>query len=314
MRMKPEHVKEKEKKPFPVRKILTVICLVCFLASLIAIVSTAIKYYTIDADQEAANDLYSVDESLVQEESAAPVVSEIELDPDTGVIEDFNAAYAVNEDVKGYIWIPGTEIKTVVVQGDDNKYYLNHNFYGKAVLGIPFIDYRAELTAESQSMNVTVYGHDAANGAYFAYLKNYKNIEYYRKNPLVRFDTAYGRTTYKIIAACLVEVDKDLPDYFGYHNYIDMTEAEYNRFLTELDRRSFFNTTVDVEYGDQFITLSTCENLTSEIPTPYRMVVVARKVRPGESYSVDTAGATQNKDMIMPTVWVKQNGKANPYA
>ena len=306
--------KKPTKKPFPVRKLLTLICLACFLTALVGIASTVLKYYTIDSDQKAANDLYSVDESLVEEESEAPIIDEIVLDPDTGVIEDFNAAYAVNSDIKGYIWIPGTEIKTVVVQGTDNKYYLNHNFYGKDVLGIPFIDYRADFTADSRSMNVTIYGHDAANGAYFAYLKNYKNINYYRNNPLVRFDTAYGRTTYKIVAACLVEVRKDLPDYFAYHNYIDMTKTEYDRFMKEIDRRSFFNTTVDVQYGDQFITLSTCENLTSEIPTPYRMVVVARKVRPGESYSVNTAGATVNKDMIMPNVWVKQNGKANPYA
>ena len=44
------------------------------------------------------------------------------------------------------------------------------------------------------------------------------------------------------------------------------------------------------------------------------MVVVARKVRPGESYAVDTASAKANTDMIMPEVWVQQNGKANPYA
>lgn len=309
-----ENMEPKKKKPFDVRRILTVICLLCFLAALVGIASNVIKYYTIATDEQAANDLYSVDESLFEEESEAPVSSEVSLNPETGVIDDFEAAHAVNKDIKGYIWIPQTDIKSVVVQGTDNKYYLNHNFYGKAVLGIPFIDYRAEFTAKNHSMNVTVYGHDAANGSYFAYLKNYKNLAFYRQNPIVRFDTAYGRESYKIIAACLVEVDKDLPDYFGYHNYIDMTESEYNRFMTEIDRRSFFNTTVDYHYGDEFLTLSTCENLTSEVPTPYRMIVVARKVRPGESYSVNTAGATENKDMIMPGVWVKQHGKANPYA
>ena len=309
-----EQTEPKKKKPFPVRRILIVICLLCFFAALIGIAGNVIKYYTIETDEKAANDLYSVDESLIEEENEAPVNNEVSLDPDTGVIEDFKAAHAVNEDIKGYIWIPQTDIKSVVVQGDDNKYYLNHNFYGKAVLGIPFIDYRADFTADTRSMNVTVYGHDAANGSYFAYLKNYKNLAFYRQNPIIRFDTAYGRESYKIIAACLVEVDKELPDYFGYHNYIDMTESEYERFMTEIDRRSFFNTTVDCHYGDEFLTLSTCENLTAEIPTPYRMIVVARKVRPGESYSVDTAGASANKDMIMPNVWVKQNGKANPYA
>ena len=108
---------------------------------------------------------------------------------------------------------------------------------------------------------------------YFAPIKSYKSLDYYRAHPVINFDTTYGRGKYKIIGAFMAEVREDLPGYFNYHDYVDMSEDEYNTFITEIDRRSYFNTAVDVRYGDEFITLSTCETLTNEKPTPYRMVV-----------------------------------------
>ena len=302
-----EKPKKKRSKSQTVLLILIVLCLLGALVSGALILG---KYWIIQSDQNKVKDLYNTEASSGD---AAPETSD-ELDPETGILSDFNALYNINEDVKGYLWVDGTKLSTVVVQGTDNEYYLRHNFYGKTILGIPFIDYRATLTAEKQSMNLTIYGHAAQDGSYFAPIKEYKSLDYYRAHPVINFDTTYGRAKYKIIGAFMAEVRSDLPYYFNYHDYIDMTQEEYNTFLEEIDKRSYFNTTVDVQYGDEFITLSTCETLTSEKPTPYRMVVVARKVRPGESYAVDTSSATANTDMIMPEVWVEQNGKANPYA
>lgn len=299
--------KKKRSKSQTVLLILIILCLVGAAVSAVMIFG---KYWIIRSDQDKTKDLYS---TAISDGDTAPESSD-ELDSDTGIISDFNALHNINPDVKGYLWVDGTKLSTVVVQGTDNEYYLRHNFYGKTILGIPFIDYRASITAEKQSMNLTIYGHAAQDGSYFAPIKSYKSLDYYRAHPVINFDTTYGRGKYKIIGAFMAEVREDLPGYFNYHDYVDMSEDEYHTFLSEIDKRSYFNTSVDVQYGDQFITLSTCETLTNEKPTPYRMVVVARKVRPGESYAVDTASAAANTDMIMPEAWVQQNGKANPYA
>ena len=85
-----------------------------------------------------------------------------------------------------------TKLSTVVVQGTDNDYYLRHNFYGKTILGIPFIDYRASLTAEKQSMNLTIYGHAAQDGSYFAPIKSYKSLDYYLS--LIHIYRVYAET------------------------------------------------------------------------------------------------------------------------
>lgn len=307
---------KKEKKPrSKSQTVLLILIILCLLGAIVSGVMIFGKYWLIQSEQKQLASLYqpTTDTSDESEENRAPESSAV-LDPETGIVEDFNALYNINPDIKGYLWVDGTKLNTVVVQGSDNEYYLRHNFYGKTILGIPFIDSRASVTADKQSMNLTIYGHAAQDGSYFAPIKSYKNIDYYRAHPVINFDTTYGRAKYKIIGAFMAEVGPNMKDYFGYHDYIDMTEEEYSTFLSEINKRTYFNTAVDVQYGDQFITLSTCETLTDEKPTMHRMVVVARKVRPGESYAVDTASASRNMDMIMPEVWVKQNGKANPYA
>lgn len=300
----------KPKKKSLSQKILLALTIICLVGAVISGGLILMKYLIIRHDQSEADKLYQKTESS---EEVAPE-SEPELDPTTGIISDFNALYNVNQDIKGYVYIDGTGLSSVVVQSDDNDYYLRRNFYGKSILGIPFIDYRAEITPTDQSQNLTLYGHAASDGSYFAPIKEYKSLDFYKQHPIINFDTIYGRGQYKVIGAFMAEVDPDMEGYFGYHDYVDMTKEQFETFLLEIDKRSYFNTTVDVDYSDRFITLSTCETLTPEKPTPYRMVVVARKVRPGEPYAVNVEGATINKDMIMPEVWVEQNGKANPYA
>ena len=217
-----EKTKKKRSKSQTVLLILTVLCLLGALVSGALILG---KYWIIQSDQNKVKDLYNTEASSGD---AAPETSD-ELDPETGILSDFNALYNINEDVKGYLWVDGTKLSTVVVQGTDNEYYLRHNFYGKTILGIPFIDYRATLTAEKQSMNLTIYGHAAQDGSYFAPIKEYKSLDYYRAHPVINFDTTYGRAKYKIIGAFMAEVRSDLPDYFNYHDYIDMTQEEYRK-------------------------------------------------------------------------------------
>ena len=111
-----------------------------------------------------------------------------------------------------------------MVQGTDNTYYLDHDYYKKNALGIPFADYRAKITREQLSHaalvhllnkgvelggghinvlmvveplrirrlarlgcrakitreqlshNITIYGHSARDGSYFASLKNFNSL------------------------------------------------------------------------------------------------------------------------------------------
>ncbi len=296
------------------------------LVVVVAVVGVAIfnKYNNIQQQQSELDLLYPTadpaDMYVAAEDEDWDVTVESEpINEELGILQSFEELHKINDDVIGFVRIPGTQLSTPVVQGTDNTYYLDHDYYKKNALGIPFADYRAKITREQLSHNITIYGHSARDGSYFASLKNFNSLDYYKQHPVVTFDTIYGKGTYKIVGAFIAKVTTKAgeaadPEWFNYHEYIDMSSTQFDTFVQEMNKRSYFNTGVDMMYGDQLVTLSTCD--TEIIPsgdTPYRMVVVARRVRAGENAAVDTSKATANTEMIMPQAWQDKYGKANPY-
>lgn len=92
---------------------------------------------------------------------------------------------------------------------------------------------------------------------------------------------------------------------FSYQSFSNAAnEGDFNLYIQSVLRRSLFNLPVDVQYGDKLLTLSTCTYEFSEA----RFVVVARKVREGESTEVDTASAVVNSNPLMPDVWYELYG------
>lgn len=231
--------------------------------------------------------------------SVSGVLSNDELLPNA------NKLLEINPDTVGWIKVNNTKIDLpVVLKKDDNPeeyYYLTHNFNGnQAKAGTVFIDYRSTIEAGKQSDNLVLYGHNEADGTMFGELKKYKNnIEFYKENPVIEFNTNYETGQYKIIgifiATVLPEQSRD-GEVFDYHNYIDMDEARYNDFIENVEKRTEINTTVDTKYGDKFITLSTCSNEFQ----PSRLVVIARKIRHGEDSWVDVDNAAVNEDAMTP--------------
>lgn len=305
---------------------IIIIAITAVLVLVVAFVGFLIfrKYDNIQKQQAQLNTLYpTVDVGNLfiadgDDDTGVPAESE-EIDAELGIISSFEELHKINEDVIGFVRIPDSQLSTPVVQGTDNIYYLDHDYYKQNALGIPFADANAKIKVNEQSMNITIYGHSARDGSYFAPLKDFTTVDYYKTHPVLTFDTIYGRGTYKVVGAFIAKVkntdtaEAD-PEWFNYHSYIDMAQSDFDTFISEIKKRSYFNTGVDVAYGDQFVTLSTCD--TEIIPsgdTPYRMVVVARKVRAGEGVSVDVSKATANTEMVMPKAWQDKYKKVNPY-
>ena len=62
---------------------------------------------------------------------------------------------------------------------------------------------------------------------------------------------------------------------FKYYQFIDANgEQEFNSYMKEMAAMSFYDTGVTAEYGDQLLTLSTCDYQ----ETNGRFVVVAKKI------------------------------------
>lgn len=273
------------------------------------------KYAKIENNRKEAEELYNPPKNE-EDGEATPEIPDVvvdenkDVDPDTGVVEDFNALYKVNKDIIGWIKIPDTPLNLPVVQGTDNVFYLYRSLKKEeAALGIPFADCKATITKERQSENVTVYGHAAANGSYFAPIKKYKDLSYYKEHPLVIFNTIYGDGVYKIVGFFMEDVAINNTERFAYHEKVDLDEEGFNEYMDNVMKRSYFTTGVDYKYGDQLLTLSTCAK-NSE--TDFRFVIVARKVRDGESTAVDVSKAKEQPDKLMPAKWYAENGIENP--
>lgn len=212
---------------------------------------------------------------------------------------------AINPDTVGYLSIDGTDMSFPVVQrknkDDGNSYYLKTAFDGSAnKAGTIFLDYRATLTDKKQSDVLTVYGHNQRDMTMFGELKYYKNdLDFYKNHPVINFASNYEMDTYKIFAYFVIETkDYQTSDgvVFRYHNYIDLDRDTYDEYISNIMERSQIITSVDVEYGDKFLALSTCS---SEFEDS-RFVVFARKTRDNEDTSVDTTSAYINENAKEP--------------
>lgn len=272
------------------RKIVFLTALVVLVCAVVILVLWFVKKY-------GGHDNY-VDENgsrtatpahLVELKNRTPTMQEIEQLPTGAINEKYAALYAQNNDFIGWLNIPGTNVDYPVMQTDDNDYYLHRNFDRQEVFeGTLFADYRGKITPEGMPQNTVIYGHNMLLKYQFSALQNYKkDIEFLKMSPVIEFNTLYGNAKYKIISVFLVNwLPKD-GEVFRYNstNYFN-NQSEFFNFVVECMDRSLYETGVDIEYGDEFLTLSTCDKSTY---MDLRLVVVARKVRENENPNVDTS-------------------------
>lgn len=227
----------------------------------------------------------------------------------------------INADFVGWLRIENTGVDVPVVQTADNETYLRKDFYGKySVYGNPFLDYRNKLknlvenrqtNFTSVDKNTTIYGHNMLDNMVFAELMGYRELSFYREHPLVEFDTIYGATKWKVIAAFLVNSTANLDNgYVLEYNFVSCYEQNFVSYLQELQKRSYIHTGVDVNADDVLLTLSTCDK--SDIEEG-RFVVVARLLREGESETADVSVATENNMIKFPQGYYDKKGLENPY-
>ncbi len=236
-------------------------------------------------------------------------VSETEPPP-LVMLDNIKSFVEENPDTAGWLTVPGTNIDNVVLQTDNNDYYMDKDFYGNSnKAGQIFIDFRSIINDydENQTDNVVIYGHNQADMSMFGSLKRYKikkentkNFDFYLEHPTFTFSSLYEEYTYKIIALFVIEIEPEQTRdgiIFDYHNYINFTKKRtFEDFKENVMKRTAVNTGVDFDENDKFITLSTCSNEFE----PSRFVVIARRTRDGESPEVDTSRAELNMDMLEP--------------
>lgn len=270
------------------RKIIFLSALFVLIGAVALLIMWFVRNYGGRADYVDSNgSVTATPAHLIELKNRVPTKQEVSQLPVGTVNEEFAALYAKNSDFVGWLTVPGTNIDYPVMQTDDNDYYLHRNFDRQEIFeGALFADYRGKITADGMPQNTVIYGHNMLMRYQFSALQNYKNnIEYLKMSPVIEFNTLYGDAKYKIISVFLINwLPKD-GEVFRYNstNYFK-NRSEFFDFVLECKDRSLYDTGVDIEYGDEFLTLSTCDKSTY---MDLRLVVVARKVRVNENPNVD---------------------------
>lgn len=188
------------------------------------------------------------------------------------MLDKYVKLYQENKDLAGWISIEGMKIDYPVLQNADNEYYLHHDFYGKdSKYGCLYVKDHADLQTGT---NFVIYGHNMKDGSMFGDLDLYQKESFYKEHPRISFDTLYEERTYDIISVFRSQVYNAEDDVFKYYQFYEAdTQEEFNDFYNNIKALSLYDTGVEAQFGDTFLTLSTCAYHVQD----GRFVVVAKR-------------------------------------
>lgn len=230
-----------------------------------------------DIFQESIDDIVAaiLENPMIGEENAGhenePPPEPPDLSPFYEIIDAFNALREVtgNHDIMGYITIPGTSVNYIIVQGTDNRFYLNHDIFGnRNAAGSIFLDYLN--SPHFTDPNTIVYGHNMRNGSKFHDLRHYVSggqpQAFFEQHPQIIIITQYYALVYEIFSTFTTNIN------FFYHQVV-FGHGEFQDLLNELNRRRVYDTGVVATVEDNILLLSTCINT---LGRDMRIVVAGR--------------------------------------
>ena len=175
------------------------------------------------------------------------------LPEEASFLADINlkALQEVNQDVLGWISVPGTKLSYPIVQGEDNNEYLYHNWKKeKSISGSIFME--STNRSDFSDFHTIIYGHRMRDRTMFGMLKDYQSLDFLREHPSIYL--AYGDDIcrYDIFAAYEAGVKSMVYRLDLEENGL---EEEFLQFCRE---SSVLDTGVIPGPGAKILTLSTC--------------------------------------------------------
>lgn len=206
----------------------------------------------------ASASLSDVNKAIVAGESYAPANSgyNAELEKLRATLRSYKDR---NEDVYGYISIPSVGIEYIMVQGEDNDFYLNNNWLKEyLVIGSIFVDYRC-FDMIMYNFNTVIYGHNitTGSGSMFHGVEKFKDQEIFESS-LIYIYTMDGVYVYQPFSFYDTRASS------GYIRTGFESIEDFVQFSAEMRERSRFDTGPVVDEDDRIITLSTCTNTSAD--------------------------------------------------
>jgi sortase B len=246
-------------------KFLTILSVAFILVSLYVLIGMMLENRK---SQDTFDEIKIIfDQGASEEDQEDEPEEEISVNP--GLLK----LHEINSDCIGWIQIEGTNIDyPVMYHPEEENFYLRKNFYREYDMsGTPFI---SEICNPEDFDNLILYGHHMKNGTMFADVDKYKDSDFYKEHPIITYSTLHGDETYEIFACFAVPVYTGSD--FQYYAFTKAESSEeYQAFVETCKKLSYYDTGITAEYGDQLITLSTCEYTHKN----GRMVIVGKLIR-----------------------------------
>lgn len=250
------------------------------------LVLSCYKLYSIYAEYKEGEEEYKelVDDVISEEIVQKPGEgnqgeSESEDSPEGGSTEqiepevifrvDFKKLFSINKETVGWIRFKNPSIISYpIVHTSNNDKYLKTTFEGKKnSAGAIFMD--SINQGDFSDRNTFIYGHNMKNGTMFGQLRKYKTKAFYQENPYFYLYTPDGKEhKYQIFSVTIVEDSSDS------YKRTYASDEDFEAYLKRIQKRSRYNTGVEVNKDSKIISLSTCTNVT---PTQ-RLLIHAVKI------------------------------------
>ena len=248
-------------KNLPMKKILFITVVVVLVAAF-GISAFMVGNYLVEGKQQADRfeELSNIaannqTEANVTEQTDA---AETTAPTEPGMLPGYKDIYEMNNHVVGWIKMEGTQMDYPVMQTPDEPNFYLYRSFDKKDSARGSIYAREVCDINEPSDNITIFGHNMADGSMFACLGDYTSKYAWDNNSLIFFDTLMEYHTYKIFA--VFKTSANVGQGFAYHQFVDAeNEAQFNEFVATCKKLAFYDTGITPVYGDKLICLSTCE-------------------------------------------------------
>jgi len=176
-----------------------------------------------------------------------------------------------NPDIIGFLFVDGTDITNVILQGNDNYHYLHRDMFGNHnVNGSVYMDFRNNPSFTDP--NTILYGHNMNNGTMFHNVRYYMRPEFFAAHPLIKVFTDDQLFIYEIFSTFSTRVDNAYRMDFDYIQVQFEAGDDFDQLVEQMLQRRVFDTGITATGDDRLLVLSTCTNVNRNT----RYVVVAR--------------------------------------
>ena len=216
----------------------------------------------------------NVDEDNLKE-SEEESIEEI-IEPEiVRVPNPYSEYFNQNEYMAAWINIPDTVIDYPVMYTPfDENYYLNRGFDNNSnANGCLILDTDSSL--DPLSTNLIIHGHNMKSGAMFGTLSKYEDEKYCKEHQYIYLHDEDREHKYQVLCVFRSRVFYKYETDFKFYKFFNATnQEEFDDFYNNIIDLAEFDTGVTAEFGDNFITLSTCAYHVQN----GRLVVVAKEI------------------------------------